>query len=347
LKILISDYIKSLNKFSLINAFKAVIASLVGYIIGHLLGLWLEVSQMYTWIVVTVLVVMSSQPNLGGALGKAKMRLLGTVIGSSAAIIILLVSPNHQWIQIILSLILIFVGVYVATASNKYMYAGVLACVTITIILFSKEVTLITAFYRTLEVVLGIFIAIITNRFILPIRASDRLYYSFSETLLLIKQLHGRMFNDIDYDYVLVNIFLQFTKQLSLQNEIINEKEKVNLNSYKVINSQLRQLYRYSSVINDYMTSYPDKKIRFSNSIEFHKLNITISGLIDQMSLSFKYKRPIFHDSPLQKITKQLNSLKDTMKVEPKYIHTNTLIFSLEKNIEILKTISITSTPLI
>ena len=332
-------YVKNFNRFSFINAFKAIIASLFGYILGHALGWWLGVDQMYTWIVITILVVMSSQPNLGGALEKAKMRLLGTIMGSIMAIIILFIFPHNSWLQVIFALILIFIGVYIATASSKFMYAGVLGCVTVSIILFSKEVTLIIAFFRTLEVILGVLIAIIINRFIFPIRASDRLYFSFSETLLLLKTLHERLIKKIDYDEVLVKVFMQFTKQLSLYKEISNEKDKVNLDYYKILTSQLRQLYRYNAVIYDYITLYPAKKIRFSNSIEFNDIHAAISELMSKMALDFKNKKSNCYQSSFNIIEKKLEDFKNTMRVDPKYRHVNTLVFSLEKNIEIFKTI--------
>ena len=60
------------KRYSLINALKAVLASAIAYLLGRVLGDWLNIEQMYSWIVITVLVVMSSQPNIGGSATAAR-----------------------------------------------------------------------------------------------------------------------------------------------------------------------------------------------------------------------------------------------------------------------------------
>ena len=76
------------NKYAAINALKAAIAAGLAYIVGLCLGWLLGIGQMYLWMVITVLVVMSTQLNLGGALDRALMRFLGTIVGAFIAIIL-------------------------------------------------------------------------------------------------------------------------------------------------------------------------------------------------------------------------------------------------------------------
>ena len=64
------------NKYAAINAIKASVAIGIAYLVGLYLGKVLDIDQIYMWVVITVLVVMSTQPNLGGVLGKALMRFL-------------------------------------------------------------------------------------------------------------------------------------------------------------------------------------------------------------------------------------------------------------------------------
>ena len=130
-------------QYALINAFKASIASLIGYVIGHYLGNSLGISQMYGWIVVTILVIMSSQPNLGGAIDKALMRFIATTIAATIAIIIIFFMHHYQLIQLIMSLCLILIGVFIANSIPKYTYAGVLGAITIAITMFGQEVTVL------------------------------------------------------------------------------------------------------------------------------------------------------------------------------------------------------------
>lgn len=65
------------NKYAAINALKATIAVAIAYTLGLLLGNFFNIEQMYLWMTITVVVVMSTQPNLGGALDKALMRFFG------------------------------------------------------------------------------------------------------------------------------------------------------------------------------------------------------------------------------------------------------------------------------
>ncbi len=53
------------NKYAAINALKASIESGLAYFVGMCLGEILGIGQMYVWMVITVLVVKSTQPNLG------------------------------------------------------------------------------------------------------------------------------------------------------------------------------------------------------------------------------------------------------------------------------------------
>lgn len=232
------------KRYSLINSLKAVVASAIAYLVGYLSGNWLNISEMYTWIVITVLVVMSSQPNLGGALEKAKMRFWGTLIGAMFSIIIILIFPNFWIAQFIFGLCIISIGVFVATNSSKYTYAGVLGSVTVAIILFSSEVSLSTACYRTLEVLIGITIAIVVNRYFFPIHAHKRINQSFSDTVHCIHALNKKLFITEDYDNVLVEVFSHFSKQIALQKEIKYENSRVDLSVFKETTRHLRQLYR-------------------------------------------------------------------------------------------------------
>ena len=259
----------------------------------------------------------------------------------------LLLLPYHELLQLALALGLIFIGVFIATASSKYMYAGVLGSITVAIILFSSEVSLVTACYRTLEVIIGIIIAITVNRFIFPIHASKIIYYSFSQTMILIEILHQRLLNNDVYDDVLLEIFTQFTKQIRLHKEIGYEKEKVNLDIYKTLTSHLRQLYRYTCVIHEYINEYPDKRLKFSQSAEFKQLHVTIARLINQISSDFKNRTYSNYQGMFDNLERKLEEFKKTLNLQIEFRHASTLVFSLQMMIHILKNIEKTALKLI
>ncbi|MEY8702215.1 FUSC family protein, partial [Francisella philomiragia] len=173
------------NKYAAINALKATLAVVIAYTLGLMLGSFFDIEQMYLWMTITVVVVMSTQPNLGGAIDKALMRFLGTVVGAIAALVIIATVQNHI-LQVFLILPFIFLAVYFAGAS-KYSYAGTLAGITIIIIILNKEPGVQVAIYRAIEISLGIAISLFVNRFIFPIRAETRLKESYIKT---ISQIH-------------------------------------------------------------------------------------------------------------------------------------------------------------
>ncbi|MCF6767816.1 FUSC family protein [Thiotrichales bacterium 19S11-10] len=324
--------------YALLNAVKAAIASLIGYLIGCYLGHSLGIIQMYNWIVVTVLVVMSSQPNLGGAVDKALMRFLGTTVSASVAILIIYTLNGFPLIELALSLSLIMIGVFIANAIPRYTYAGVLGAITTAITMFGENISVAFAFYRTLEVLIGIIIALCVNRFIFPIRAEKQIAHSFSEALLEIRTLQIRLISNEPYEDLLAKIFNHFSKQIDLIKEIKFEKAKVNLNEYQTINRLIRRLYRYLCVIYEYIDAYPEKREKFSQSKQFLELSQTVDQLLISLAHSFNQKITI--DPLLLQIShEQLDNFIESLSVDQTYRHNNTLAFSLKSLLTIIENI--------
>lgn len=324
------------HRYALINAFKATIASLIGYVVGHSLGDWLNIPAMYAWIVVTILIVMSSQPNLGGATGKAVMRIAGTFWSVVIAIIILLLLPDFRLTQIMLCLIFIFIGVYIATAFIKYTYAGLLGALTLGIILFAKSPSITFALSRGLEVLLGIVIAVVITRFLFPIKASDRILHSYANSLFSIGKLHLKLTEGGRHDWLLSEIFSHFNEQISLQKEIAYEPEKVRLDHYCQTTYLMRQLYRYVCVVYEYIETYPEKRQRFTQEAEFTRLHTMFSKLLHRFADTFETHR-LDENIDITAFQSQLEAFKTVFNMPREYVHVNTLIFSLDRLVSTLK----------
>lgn len=327
-------------QYALINAFKASIASLIGYLTGHYLGNSLGISQMYGWIVVTILVVMSSQPNLGGAIDKALMRFIVTTIAATIAIIIIFFMHHYQLIQLIMSLCLILIGVFIANSIPKYTYAGVLGAITIAITMFGQEVTVSFAFFRALEVLIGIVIALIVNRFLLPIRAEKQIEKSFSETIDEIRNLLQLILKGGEYDTSLEKVFNHFSKQIALVKEIRYEKARVYLEDYKKINHSIRKLYRHLRVVYEYIETYPNKRACYQKHEQFLLFYQEIDELLLLLSKSFYEKKVICHDK-LTHIKVTLNDFTSSFQMDEKFRYSNTLVFSLSTVILSIESIMI------
>lgn len=248
------------NKYAAINAFKTCIAVMVAYFLGLGLGNFFDIQRMYLWMVITVLVVMSTQPNLGGALDKALMRFLGTIVGAIVAILITAIIPVG-YTQILLVMPFIFMAVYFAGAS-KYSYAGTLAGITLVIIILSQQPSVQIAVYRAVEILLGITIALIVNRFIFPIRAETRLKQSFAKTILQIHDFFDILFVERDQSHrkLRESIFNEFAKHLTLVKELKYEQSTKNVREFEKMSLYIRRLYRYMIVIYEYIEFAFDSK---------------------------------------------------------------------------------------
>jgi uncharacterized membrane protein YgaE (UPF0421/DUF939 family) len=243
------------NKYAAINALKAAIAVGIAYIVGYFLEELLNIEQMYLWMAITVLVVMSTQPNLGGALDRAFMRFLGTITG--AVIAILLIKFLSKEYLVLGMLPFIIFTVYMAGASSHYSYAGTLSGITLTIIILNKNPGLEVAIYRASEISLGIAIALIVNRFIYPIRAETRLKESYAKTVLQIRDFFDILLIERNNDHrkLRESLFHEFAKHLSLIKELKYEKSAKSVREFEKMSLYIHRLYRYMILMYEFIES--------------------------------------------------------------------------------------------
>jgi uncharacterized membrane protein YgaE (UPF0421/DUF939 family) len=241
------------NKYSAINAMKAILAVSIALTVGNYTGFLFGIQEMYVWMVITVLVVMSTQPNLGGAIDKALMRFVGTVVGAVISILLILIFDKD--LQIVLVMPFLALAVYVAGSSSRFSYAGTLSAITLTIIIFNEHPSLHLALYRGAEISIGISIALIVNRFFFPIRAGTRLKQSYSKSIYQIRDFFSILFVERNSEHVKLqeSLFYEFSKHLSLLKELKYEQSSKNVKEYDKMGLYIRRLYRYMIVMYEYM----------------------------------------------------------------------------------------------
>ncbi len=168
-----------------LNSIKTAIACIIAFISIRLLHL--EHGQ---WILITIVVVMSGKPSYGGALQKSYYRVIGSMSGAFFAIMILTLFPNSI-LAIALS-IFIFVAFFsfVASGNAKWSKAGILGGTTVVLILSASPVSIEKGFQRTIEILAGVVLALLVNKFIFPVRARLRLKKNISKTLLALRALY-------------------------------------------------------------------------------------------------------------------------------------------------------------
>lgn len=187
-----------LNNERFVHAFKTALACLLGVLITKF-AVHLPADQ---WLVVTIIVVMCAQMNVGGMLQKSYMRFLGTISGSLISIIVLqLFGPEIIAITATIT-IAAFIFSYLATSDKSYSEAGTLGAATVVIILLSTHPTLTIAIERFIEITLGIIIAVVISQFILPIHARTRLRYNQANTLLQFKDYYQKFTSITNLDQI-------------------------------------------------------------------------------------------------------------------------------------------------
>jgi len=159
-----------LNNERLLHGIKTAFAVLIGFIITRFTRLPGD-----QWLVITILVVMCAQINVGSMLDKSTMRFLATLIGSIAATLTLfLFGTNPIAVGFVICLFALMFS-YLATGPSRYREAGTLGAATTAIILIGQNPTYHTGIQRFLEISAGIFIAAFVSQFVFPIHARTHL----------------------------------------------------------------------------------------------------------------------------------------------------------------------------
>lgn len=168
-----------------LNSIKTAIACIIAFISIRLLHL--EHGQ---WVLITIVVVMSGKPSYGGALQKSYYRVIGSMSGAFFAIMILAFFPNSiLFIALSIFIFVVFFS-FVASGNAKWSKAGILGGTTVVLILSASPVSIEKGFERTIEILAGVVLALLVNKFIFPVRARLRLKKNISKTLLNMKTLY-------------------------------------------------------------------------------------------------------------------------------------------------------------
>jgi uncharacterized membrane protein YgaE (UPF0421/DUF939 family) len=174
---------KNIEFERIIHSIKTAFACLIGMIILKVVGMPFD-----QWLMITIVVVMCAQINVGSVITKSYMRFLGTLTGSLlAALTIIFFGTESAPTAIVIALSAMLFS-FIATSDKNYSDSGSLGAVTVIVILIGQHPTIITATHRCMEISVGILIAALVSQFFLPIRARDHLRRTQALTL---EQLRG------------------------------------------------------------------------------------------------------------------------------------------------------------
>lgn len=289
--------IKSLSGERLIASFKTALACLIGIIIGEMFHL-----TMPQWILITIVVVMATNIRIGGTIRKSYFRLLGTIIGAFLAAVALFFIGNHPNIIHLLLILLIGVFAYFASSSTDIAQFGLLGATTMVMILDARAPTLKTAVDRTLEIFLGILIAIVVSRFVFPRHAKKLLHASITNTLKQFQALFEffvtkELTQDslIEREKIENNMISDILKQNTLLQESVNEDPRVKKKRfiYQAIFLLERKLLRSIYMLRQTILVESAKIQNFSQNKGLSELYHKILDLFDLLNaLSSKQMSP-------------------------------------------------------
>nr|WP_321269140.1 FUSC family protein [uncultured Tolumonas sp.] len=156
-----------------------VIKICLALLIAHLINAAFPVPH-FAWTSVTIVIIMLTLPQVGGALEKSIQRIIGTVLGACYAIAILLLTSN-TWLIAILTMLGIAGTAYRAT--SKMGYAYLVAGFTLIMVLDGGSQSFEEALWRTGTILLGCVIALLVSLIVLPLRARNEWRWQLAESL--------------------------------------------------------------------------------------------------------------------------------------------------------------------
>jgi len=169
-------------------AFKAALASLIAI----LLAIWLQTDHYY-WAGITAIVV--TRPNIGETFLKGLNRLCGTLLGGILAVAIMSLWGSDRLTMILvifsLSACTIWVSAHRGRDNYGYVMTGFTAVVTVLGYLTQPGGIYAGAYYRVMEIGLGIVVAFFVNGLIFPVSSVPLLRSGLRRALVQTRKMMG------------------------------------------------------------------------------------------------------------------------------------------------------------
>ncbi|MDR3491052.1 MAG: FUSC family protein [Gammaproteobacteria bacterium] len=207
----------------IIHSIKTAVACLIGFS----LTLIIPFKNNGQWLIVTIIVVMCAQINVGSVLQKSYMRLIGTLTGSIiAAVTLTFFSPSIQVTACVIGASILLFS-FIATSDKNYSASGPLGAVTVIIILINQGSATVTgAAERFLEISVGITIAALVSQFIFPINARYHLKMMQAKALSQIRE------------YYIATLMMLPTQEVTVAYHDLDEAIVKSLSSQRVLASE-------------------------------------------------------------------------------------------------------------
>lgn len=298
----------------LTHSIKTGLACLIGFILTKTVRF--PVDQ---WLIITILVVMCAQLNVGSMIQKSYMRFLGTLSGSLvAALTLITLGANEVVIGTVVTCAAIFFS-YLSTSQNNISESGTLGAVTTTIILIGQHPTWMTAFGRFIEISVGILIAALVSQFIMPIHARGILRRRQAQILrqlrayylatLLTDQSNQQNANYHEIDETIIKSLIA---QRKLASEAIREpfaKKSYIVTQFSNLLWCEREMQRSITFMHHTYKSSPESKKIFSNMTMLSEFHDKVCQALEKMAAHVGKKSTL----PLEVEIPSVQPIKDAM----------------------------------
>lgn len=324
---------KDLDGERVLHGFKTAFACLIGFVITKYVH-----SNFDQWLIITIVVVMCAQINVGSMMQKSYMRFVGTLTGSLiAAVALELFGANPIAIPLTLAFT-VFLFSYIATGQTYYSDAGTLGAVTIVIILISKQPTFMIAASRFFEISLGILIAALVSQFIFPIHARHHLRILQANTLrqlrtyyiatFLTNQTENESYEELD-EAIAKSLFTQRKLATDAKREPLGT---FNGDHFKQLLHCEKEILRSISYMHHAYNMSPTSRTVFSSMNFLHDFHEKVCETLQQLALCIEKRKPakgLIITPPLHPIKSALINVDHSL---PAYdiTYANTFLFCAE-----------------
>ena len=322
----------------LIHSIKTALACLIGYGIFRALDL-----QTGKWLVITIIVVMCAQINVGGVLQKSYMRFLGTLAGAIISALTILYLGDGLISNAIVVLLSAMLFSAIATSTKSYSDSGTLGAVTVAVILVAPHPTIMDAGSRFLEISCGIIIATLISQFILPIHARNHLRRTQAETIRQIKEYYQHMLTNQQPIETAAQIELDgaISKTLIAQRKLATDAkremigEKFNIDLFKQSLWYEKEILRsITSMHSAYLASEQAHTIisQIPALSEFHQGTL---NALEEIASQIEHQQSENIDLPqAHELLKNLNEAAESVMSSPERIHIDSFSFGIQSLID-------------
>src|SRR3990167_1684223 len=261
---------KNIESLDIIYISKIVFAIMIGYGIAPLLP-W----EHSSWLLITIVVVMSFHIAIGTQLHRGILRIVGTLLGALIGLVGILF--NAHWIVKIFFIILMcYIFLMQTILYKNWRYVGVLACATFLIIITSPGNPITLAYQRIVEIMIGFVIAISVSLYVKPISASQHGVRLIQQNWKLFLELTHKVLSESlrihsdtdevhDYENKLRDNLVELH---NLETSLKYEKHKNQQQYFNKMDRYQSAIYRYLTLIEVTLSEYLDNPLHQSERLK-------------------------------------------------------------------------------